>query len=65
MAAEDVAAHARELLDANNFLTLGTVDPDGRPWSSPVYFAAAGLGDSTGARRPTPCIHATSPNAPT
>jgi general stress protein 26 len=45
MAADDLAAHARELLAANNFMTLGTVDPDGRPWSSAVYFAAAGLGE--------------------
>jgi hypothetical protein len=30
------------LLDANLYLTLGTVDPDGSPWTSPVYFAAAG-----------------------
>jgi Pyridoxamine 5'-phosphate oxidase len=41
--ADDLAAHARALLDANGFLVLGTVDPDGRPWTSPVYFAAAGL----------------------
>jgi hypothetical protein len=43
MTADDIAAHARALLDANGFLTLGTVDPDGRPWTSPVYFAADGL----------------------
>src|SRR5687767_14531748 len=43
MTSNDLAAHARALLDANCFLTLGTVDPDGRPWTSPVYFAAAGL----------------------
>ncbi|MFB9237369.1 pyridoxamine 5'-phosphate oxidase family protein [Plantactinospora siamensis] len=39
----ELAAHARTLLDTNAFLTLGTVGPDGRPWTSPVYFAAAGL----------------------
>jgi hypothetical protein len=38
----DLAAHARELLDINRYLTLGTVDPGGRPWTCPVYFAAAG-----------------------
>ena len=43
MTADDIAAHAQELLDANGYLTLGTVDPSGRPWTSPVYFAAAGL----------------------
>ena len=41
--AEDLAAHARALLDANRYLTLGTVSPDGRPWTSPVYFAADGI----------------------
>jgi nitroimidazol reductase NimA-like FMN-containing flavoprotein (pyridoxamine 5'-phosphate oxidase superfamily) len=51
----DLTAHARTLLDTNRYLTLGTVDPHGRPWTSPVYFAAAGLRDfywtsETGAR---------------
>ena len=44
MTADDIAAHARGLLDANGFLTLGTVDLSGQPWTSPVYLAAsAGL----------------------
>jgi hypothetical protein len=43
LTADDIAAHAQELLDANGFLTLGTVDPSGLPWTSPVYFAASGL----------------------
>jgi hypothetical protein len=30
MTPDDLAAHARALLDTNRFLTLGTVDPDGR-----------------------------------
>ena len=38
----DLAAHARALLDKNRYLTLGTADPDGRPWTSPVYFATEG-----------------------
>ena len=38
----DLAAHARAIIDANLYLTLGTADPDGRPWTSPVYFAPAG-----------------------
>ncbi|GIJ44383.1 hypothetical protein Val02_12690 [Virgisporangium aliadipatigenens] len=37
----DLLAHARDLLARNRYLTLGTADPDGRPWLSPVYFAAA------------------------
>jgi hypothetical protein len=36
---ETLAAHARELLDANRYLTLGTVSRGGRPWVSPVYFS--------------------------
>jgi hypothetical protein len=39
---DDLAAHARALLDTNRYLTLGTVDPAGGPWTSPVYFAPAG-----------------------
>ena len=39
MADEDLAAHARSLLDTNRYLTLGTVDTEGHPWTSPVYFA--------------------------
>src|SRR6266540_4585460 len=38
---DDLAAHARAIIDANLYLTLGTADPDGQPWTSPVYFAAA------------------------
>ena len=38
----DLAAHARAIIDANLYLTLGTTDPDGYPWTSPVYFAPAG-----------------------
>jgi nitroimidazol reductase NimA-like FMN-containing flavoprotein (pyridoxamine 5'-phosphate oxidase superfamily) len=38
----DLAAHAREVIAANRYLTLGTVGPDGQPWTSPVYFTAVG-----------------------
>ena len=38
---EDVDAYARALIDANLYVTLGTADPDGTPWVSPVYFATA------------------------
>jgi nitroimidazol reductase NimA-like FMN-containing flavoprotein (pyridoxamine 5'-phosphate oxidase superfamily) len=37
---EGLVAHARELAGANRYLTLATVDGDGQPWSTPVYFAA-------------------------
>jgi len=54
----DLAAHARTLLDASCYLVLGTSDPDGRPWTSPVDFAADGLRDyywvsATDARQPS------------
>lgn len=39
----DLRAHAAALLDTNRYVTLGTVTPEGRPWTSPVYFAADGL----------------------
>ena len=42
MTHDDLAAHARAIIDTNLYLTLGTVDADGRPWTAPVYFAAAG-----------------------
>jgi pyridoxine/pyridoxamine 5'-phosphate oxidase len=37
--------HAREILDANLYMTLGTADPTGRPWVSPVYYASADYTD--------------------
>lgn len=42
MTTDDLADHARALLAANLYLTLGTVGADGRPWTAPVYFAPAG-----------------------
>lgn len=38
----DLVAHARAPLDTNRNLVLGTVDAMGRPWTSPVHFAATG-----------------------
>jgi nitroimidazol reductase NimA-like FMN-containing flavoprotein (pyridoxamine 5'-phosphate oxidase superfamily) len=43
MTHDNLVAHAQSILDTNNFMTLGTADQDGRPWATPVYFAAAGL----------------------
>lgn len=43
MTAPDLTGHAQALLDANLYLTLGTTGTDGRPWTSPVCFAAAGV----------------------
>jgi Pyridoxamine 5'-phosphate oxidase len=35
----DLDAHARALMDANLYVTLGTADADGTPWVTPVCFA--------------------------
>lgn len=45
MRTPDLVSHAHALIDGNRFLTLGTTSSDGRPWTSPVCFAAAGLED--------------------
>jgi hypothetical protein len=37
----DLDAHARALIEANLYMTLGTADAHGTPWVSPVYFATA------------------------
>lgn len=41
----DLLEHASDLLARNDYLTLGTVGADLRPWTSPVYFASDGLAD--------------------
>jgi hypothetical protein len=40
MNARDVDAAARAVVDANRYMTLGTADASGRPWVSPVWYAA-------------------------
>lgn len=42
---DDVDAMARRVLDTNHYLVLGTVDDDGRPRVSPVYFGVDGYRD--------------------
>jgi pyridoxine/pyridoxamine 5'-phosphate oxidase len=39
LSSDDPAALAREVIDSNRYMTLGTADEDGRPWVSPVWFA--------------------------
>jgi hypothetical protein len=39
---DDLVAHARAIVDANLYLTLGTTDAAGNPWTAPVYFAPLG-----------------------
>ena len=42
-AARDPAGLARSLVAENSYLTLSTVDADGAPWGTPVWFAAHDL----------------------
>lgn len=35
----DLATLARDIIDSNLYMTLGTADAAGRPWASPVYYA--------------------------
>jgi nitroimidazol reductase NimA-like FMN-containing flavoprotein (pyridoxamine 5'-phosphate oxidase superfamily) len=39
---QELEAEAKGILDANQYMTLGTADEDGRPWASPVWYAAEG-----------------------
>jgi hypothetical protein len=34
--------HGREIVDSGSYMVLGTADPDGRPWVSPVWYAPNG-----------------------
>jgi hypothetical protein len=37
----ELDAMARRVIDANHYMTLATMDPDGRPRLSPLYYTAA------------------------
>ena len=39
----NIETHARELLEGNSYVILGTADPVGKPWVTPVWFAPDGL----------------------
>jgi nitroimidazol reductase NimA-like FMN-containing flavoprotein (pyridoxamine 5'-phosphate oxidase superfamily) len=39
---QEIEALARRIIDQNVYMTLATADPAGRPWASPVYYAADG-----------------------
>jgi hypothetical protein len=41
----DLDALARQVIEVNEYLTLGTLDPDGRPRLSPVYYTPARYAD--------------------
>lgn len=36
----ELAEHAKRVIDANRYMTLGTADEAGHPWVSPVWFAS-------------------------
>jgi len=41
----ELNAMARRVIDANHYMTLATLDPDGRPRLSPMYYTAARYSD--------------------
>ena len=41
MAEQDLAAIARTIIDANQYMTVATADAQGQPWASPVFYATA------------------------
>jgi uncharacterized protein YhbP (UPF0306 family) len=41
MPGQDLAAIARTIIDANQYMTLATADVQGQPWASPVFYATA------------------------
>jgi nitroimidazol reductase NimA-like FMN-containing flavoprotein (pyridoxamine 5'-phosphate oxidase superfamily) len=47
------AALARQIIDANSYLTLATADADGTPWATPVWFAADDYTDFLWLSRPS------------
>lgn len=38
----DLGDLARSIIDSNRFMALATADASGRPWASPVWYAARG-----------------------
>jgi hypothetical protein len=36
---EELSDHIKDVIDANRYMALGTVDGSGHPWVSPVWFA--------------------------
>jgi hypothetical protein len=45
MRPDDIRSHAEEIVAENSYLILSTVDDQGRPWTTPVFFAAQQLGE--------------------
>jgi nitroimidazol reductase NimA-like FMN-containing flavoprotein (pyridoxamine 5'-phosphate oxidase superfamily) len=49
---DDLVAVAREIIDANRYMTLATADGDGRPWAAPVWYAHQGYTEFFWVSRP-------------
>ena len=64
MSGGDLADIVRRVVDDNVYMVLGTADRAGRPWVSPVFYAAEAYPKtSTGSRRQMSSIRATLPSA--
>ena len=55
MSQEILDRRAAAVIEANKYMTLGTVDADGLPWVTPVYFTPTATPTSTGSRPRIPC----------
>jgi pyridoxamine 5'-phosphate oxidase-like protein len=61
---QELRAIARTIIDSNQYMTLGTADEAGRPWVSPVWYAAVEYREFFWVSRPLRrCIRATSRRA--
>ena len=49
---QDPAWIARSIVDTNRFMALGTADPSGTPWVSPVWYAPLSYRDYVWGSRP-------------
>ena len=52
LAAADLVAAARAIIEDNRYLTLATADGDGQPWASPVWYAHDDYGSLLWASKP-------------
>jgi nitroimidazol reductase NimA-like FMN-containing flavoprotein (pyridoxamine 5'-phosphate oxidase superfamily) len=41
----ELEARVRRIIDGNRYMTIATIDDDGRPWATPVYFSPGGYQD--------------------
>jgi nitroimidazol reductase NimA-like FMN-containing flavoprotein (pyridoxamine 5'-phosphate oxidase superfamily) len=38
----ELEAMVKRIIDGNRYMTIATIDDDGRPWATPVYFSPGG-----------------------